>query len=171
VRHHGPAQLSQLKELLALARRTRPDRKLDLLLLTIGANDLYFSGLVADTILEEGTERSLFQRAGLIASLDDAQRRSPGDCRAISPRCARRSSRWSRRPRARGVRVLRRSRHEGGRRALPRGRAGFDIHPAFTVDGERVRATTRFVTTKFFPRLKALALCEGGVVCGAADDA
>ena len=47
---------AQLGELRAAARRPRrrrqPDRKLDLVLLSIGANDINFSGLVADVIVD-----------------------------------------------------------------------------------------------------------------------
>src|SRR5262249_9765682 len=42
-----PPQLAQLQDMLAAARRHRPDRSLDLVLLTIGANDIGFSELVA----------------------------------------------------------------------------------------------------------------------------
>src|SRR5207244_5312054 len=61
-----PAQLAQLRDTLALARRQRPDRNLDLVLLTIGANDIGFSQLVADVIIEAATERVIFRRAGLV---------------------------------------------------------------------------------------------------------
>ena len=37
---------------MALARRQRPDRELDLVLLTIGANDIHFSGLIANVIVD-----------------------------------------------------------------------------------------------------------------------
>ena len=52
-----PGQLTQLKDMLARAQRVQPDRKLDLVYLTIGANDINFSGLVADVIIEAGPER------------------------------------------------------------------------------------------------------------------
>src|SRR5262249_54130534 len=48
----------------------------------------------------------------------------------------------------------------------PGGRNGFDIHPAFALDGELIRRATQFVETTFLPRLKALATCEAGVICG-----
>ena len=48
-------------------RRRQPDRKLDLVLLSIGANDINFSGLVADVIVDNATERALFRRSGVIA--------------------------------------------------------------------------------------------------------
>jgi hypothetical protein len=46
------------------------------------------------------------------------------------------------------------------------GREGFDIHPAFGVDGERLQRVAAFVENRFFPRLKALATCSGGTLCG-----
>ena len=61
-------QLAELRETLAAARRRQPDRKLDLLLLSIGANDIYFSGLVADVIVDTTTERALFRGSGVMSS-------------------------------------------------------------------------------------------------------
>jgi hypothetical protein len=42
-------------------------------LLTIGANDIFFSGLIANVMIEAGTERSLLSCAGILASVEDAQ--------------------------------------------------------------------------------------------------
>ena len=67
-----PAQINQLREILALARRHQPDRALDLVLLTIGANDIHFAELVANAILDQSAERVLFARAGMIASVEEA---------------------------------------------------------------------------------------------------
>src|SRR5215813_815276 len=50
------AQIVELTELLATARRYQADRSLDLVLLTIGANDILFSGLIANVMIEPGTE-------------------------------------------------------------------------------------------------------------------
>src|SRR5207245_11279327 len=55
------------------ARRRQPDRTLDLVLLSIGANDIYFPGLVADVIVDTATERALFRRSSVMASVDDAR--------------------------------------------------------------------------------------------------
>jgi hypothetical protein len=49
-----------------------------------------------------------------------------------------------------------------GTTSCPAGRGGLDVHPAFTADGERLRLVTDFTATKFLPKLKALARCEGG---------
>ncbi len=48
-----PAQLTQLTNLLARARQRDPNRSLDLIFLTVGANDIGFSNLVADVIIDE----------------------------------------------------------------------------------------------------------------------
>ena len=42
----------RLKEAIDLAQKTDKERRLDAILLTIGANDIWFSGLVADVITE-----------------------------------------------------------------------------------------------------------------------
>jgi hypothetical protein len=90
------AQIAVLTELLAASRRQQADRSLDLVLLTIGANDILFSGLVANLMIEPGTERSLLSRGGIIASVDEAQAILERELRGISPRRARRSSRsWA----------------------------------------------------------------------------
>jgi hypothetical protein len=52
-----------------------------------------------------------------------------------------------------------------GDEPCPGGRDGLDVHPAFTAEGTKLRRVTDFVMTKFLPRLRALARCEGGVVC------
>jgi hypothetical protein len=48
----SPAQIDELKELIAKAHRRAPERNLDLVLLTIGANDILFSGLIGNVIIE-----------------------------------------------------------------------------------------------------------------------
>ena len=47
----------------------------------------------------------------------------------------------------------------------PGGRDGFDVHPAFAADGERLREAVNFVSRKFLPGIKALARCEDGRIC------
>ena len=66
-------QIAELRTALAAAKRRQPDRALDLLLLSIGANDIYFSGLVANVIVDTPTERTLFSQGGSMASVDDAR--------------------------------------------------------------------------------------------------
>jgi len=61
------AQIAELTDIMATARRYRADRALDLVLLTIGANDILFSKLIANVIVQPGSERSLLSRGGIIA--------------------------------------------------------------------------------------------------------
>ena len=160
------AQISELTDLMAIARRYRADRSLDLVLLTIGANDILFSGLIASVIIEPGTERSLLNRGGILASVQDAQkvldRELPDNFvklrAALKPLVGGNLSRV--------VYV------SYGNPALarpdtpcPGGRDGFDVHPAFAADGERLRQAAEFVSKKFLPGVKALARCEAGKAC------
>ena len=69
-----PARSSSCRTRWPKARASDADRKLDLILLTVGANDIKFSGLVADVIITSGVERVLFNQGGLIASVPQAQR-------------------------------------------------------------------------------------------------
>ena len=145
------AQIAELTELLALARRHRADRSLDLLLLTIGANDIQFSSLVADVIIQATTERLLFGRGGHMASVADSQnildRNLPGNLARVvfvsygHPALA------------------------APDRPCPGGRDGFDVHPAFGADATRLRQAAEFVSRQFLPKIKALALCEGRTLC------
>src|SRR5262245_51337189 len=68
-----PAQITQLRAIMTRVQRGQPARTLDLVFLTVGANDINFSGLVADIIIEAGGERALFSRAGVISSIEAAQ--------------------------------------------------------------------------------------------------
>ena len=47
----------------------------------------------------------------------------------------------------------------------PGGRDGLDVHPAFGADAERLRAAAEFVDTKFLPKIKTLATCDGNKIC------
>jgi hypothetical protein len=160
------AQIAQLTELLAMARRQHANRQLDLVLLTIGANDILFSGLIANIITEPGTERSLLSRGGIIASVADAQkvldRELPADFA---------KARAALKPLV-GGNLARVVYVTYGNPALaapdtpcPGGRDGFDVHPAFAADGERLRQAVDFVSRKFLPGVKALARCEDGRSC------
>lgn len=159
-----PGQIGQLQDALARARKRQPDRRLDLILLTVGANDIAFSGLVADVIVDAGRERVLFKRGGLLATVESAQdvldKTLPsGFARlraALKPLVGSLS---------RVVYVT------YGHPALsdgvpcPGGRDGFDIHPAFTADPARLRKVATFVSAQFLPKIAALARCEGTTLC------
>ena len=158
------AQLGELREAVAAAKRRQPDRKLDLILLSIGANDINFSGLVADVIVDTLTERELFRRTGVIGSVEDSRaalvRDLPqgfGKLRdALKPLVGDLS---------RVVYVSYANPALAGGAPCPGGRAGFDIHPSFNAQPQRLTRVSGFVESEFLPQLKALALCKSGVLC------
>ena len=162
---HVNAQLAELREALSAAKRRQPNRTLDLVLLSVGANDINFSGMVADVIVDNATERTLFKRSGVIASLDDSraalQRELPqGFARlreALKPLLGGDLSRVV--YTAYGNPAL------AGGAPCPGGPAGFDIHPAFNADPARLARVVDFVQSEFLPQLKNLAQCSGGVLC------
>jgi hypothetical protein len=39
------------------------------------------------------------------------------------------------------------------------------VHPSFNADPQRLAAVTGYVQNEFLPRLKAIALCQSGVIC------
>jgi hypothetical protein len=161
-----PPQVGELTSLLQAARRQNPDRMLDLVLLTIGANDIFFSGLIANVIVEAGRERTLMSRGGILATVEDAQRilekDLPGNFAKV---------RAALKPLV-GGNLSRVVYVSYGNPALaapetpcPGGRLGFDVHPAFAANGDLLRQTVDFVSKRFLPGMKALALCEDGRLC------
>ncbi len=159
------AQITALTGALALARKHRSDRRLDLALLTIGANDIKFAGLVADVIIEARTERVLFGRSGHMATVADSQaildRDLPQDFlklrAALKPLVGGDLSRV----------VFVSYGHPalaGPGTSCPGGRSGFDVHPAFGANPQRLRQVVEFVSTEFLPKIKAIASC-GGKLC------
>jgi lysophospholipase L1-like esterase len=158
-------QLAELREAFTAAKRRQPDRKLDLVLLSVGANDIYFSGLVTDVIVDTPTERTLFRRSGVMASVDDARGALTRDLpqgfsklrEALKPLVGDMS------------RVVYTSYANptlsSGGAPCPGGRAGFDIHPSFNAEPQRLAAVSNFVENEFLPQLKALALCQSGILC------
>jgi hypothetical protein len=161
-----PAQVTQLRDLVARAQRAQPGRSLDLVFLTIGANDIRFPGLVADIIIDSSDERRVFRGAGIISTVEASQAvletKLPGDFAKL---------RAALRPLVDNVfeRVVYVS---YGNPALgadgkpcPGGRAGFDVNPSFNVGADRLRQTVTFVRQKFLPALKQIASCEARGAC------
>jgi lysophospholipase L1-like esterase len=158
-------QLAELRSALTAAKRRQPDRTLDLVLLSVGANDIYFSGLVADVIVDTATERELFRRTGVMASVDDSRTALARDLpqgfgklrEALKPLVGDLSH------------VVYTSYANptlsNGGAPCPGGRAGFDIHPSFNADPQRLANVSAFVQNEFLPQLKALALCQSGILC------
>jgi hypothetical protein len=160
------AQIAALTDLMAKAHQLRADRTLDLVLLTIGANDIQFAGLVGNVIIEGRAERALFGRGGHVISVEDAQKildnTLPNDFvklrAALKPLVGGNLSRV--------VYV------SYGHPALvaadqpcPGGRDGFDVHPAFGADPARLGMVADFVQREFLPKIRRLALCDGRSLC------
>lgn len=160
------AQITELREALRAATQRQPNRQLDLLLLSIGANDIDFSGLVADVIIDRPTERALSRRTGVLGSVEEARAvlrtGLPQDFSKL---------RQALKPLVGGdlshviyVSYANPALQNGA--PCPGGRAGFDIHPSFNADPQRLADVTNFVQGEFLPQIKNLALCAGGVLCG-----
>jgi lysophospholipase L1-like esterase len=159
------AQLAELREAVTAAKRRQPERKLDLVLLSVGANDIYFSGLVADVIVDTATERALFRRSGVMASVDDARGALMRDLPQGFAKL-----REALRPLVGDLsRVIYTSYANptlaNNGTPCPGGRAGFDIHPSFNADPQRLAAVSNFVEGEFLPQLRALARCQSGILC------
>ncbi|MEH6951103.1 hypothetical protein V4R08_07095 [Nitrobacter sp. NHB1] len=159
-------QIAELREALSTAKRRQPDRKLDLVLLTVGANDIDFSGLVSDVIVDAPLERALFKRGGLIESVEDSRSSLVRDLpqafgklrAALKPLVGNDLSRVV------FVSYANPALANGGTPCAG-GKAGFDVHPSFNADPKRLAEVTSYVQNEFLPRLKAIALCQSGVIC------
>ena len=160
------AQLNELRAAVIAARKRQPDRKLDLTLLSIGANDINFSGLVADVIVDTPTERALFRRSGVLGSVDDSRAALARDLpqgfgklrEALKPLVGGELSHVVYVSYANPT-------LSGGGAPCPGGRAGFDIHPSFNAEPQRLASVSSYVDREFLPQLKALATCRSGVLC------
>jgi hypothetical protein len=159
------AQVTQLGEDLATARKRQPQRQVDLALLTIGANDIGFSGLVADVIVDSGSERTLFRRSGVLWAVSDSQAALQRELpRGFA------NLRQALRPLVNDdfSRVVFVSYGDPARQddqPCGNGRDGFDIHPSFNADPTRMANVEGFVHDEFLPALKALATCDGDTLC------
>ena len=162
----APAQLAELKDLMAAARRQMPQRALDMVLLTIGANDVSFAALVANVIVDAATERILLRQAGGIVSVQDSQESLDQDLPNEFARLRAALKPFVGGDLGRVVYVsYANPAMQSEDKPCPGGRDGLDIHPAFSADGERLRAAAEFVDSKFLPALKALATCDGNKLC------
>ena len=159
------AQMTELREAMAAAKKRQPARKLDLVLLSIGANDIGFSNLVADVIVDNATERALFKRGGILGSVEESRGALTRDLpagfgklrEALKPMLGGDLSRviftaYANPTFANGA-------------PCPGGPAGFDVHPSFNANPRRLANVANFVESEFLPQLKAIALCQGGVLC------
>jgi hypothetical protein len=162
----APAQFAELKTVMTAVHRQDPNRNIDLMLLTVGANDVNFAGLVANVIVEATTERLLLKEGGSSVSVADAQKLLDQDFPDEFAQL-----RTALKPYVGGnlARVVYVSYGNPAMQAentpCPGGRDGLDVHPAFGADTERLRTTANFVETKFLPKLKVLATCDGNKIC------
>ncbi|MBK9081362.1 MAG: hypothetical protein IPL88_04415 [Rhizobiales bacterium] len=146
--------------------KTRLDaagRKADLIFLSIGGNDVGFSGLVADVIVDAPVERWLLDLAGQIVTPQAAEAKLP----AFKRDFARLRARLAQLVAAGDLdRVVLTPYGSPARKGATLddlcgdGRRGFDAHPAFAVDGARLKQADTFVETKLTPTLQRLARCE-----------
>src|SRR6478672_12184850 len=110
------------------------------------------------------TERALFRRSGVMASVDDARGALAQDLpqgfaklrEALKPLVGGDLSRVVYTSYANPTLT-------GGGAPCPGGRAGFDIHPSFNADPQRLAEVSAFVQNEFLPQLKGLALCQGSI--------
>jgi hypothetical protein len=162
-----PGQIGVLQQLLSAARRHDQKRNLDLVLLTVGANDIGFSGLVANVMIDHTTKefsilRKIKGGVVTVAQAEIALQGLPGEFATLRAQ----------------LKTLLGNNLQNlvyvsyGNPALQNsgqpcsgGRQGFDVHPAFTIDAGLLKSTSDFVKGKFFPRLKAVATCGSGGGC------
>jgi lysophospholipase L1-like esterase len=158
------AQLAELREAVTAAKRRQPERRLDLVLLSVGANDIDFPGLVADVIVDSATERTLFRQSGVIGSVQDSRAALARDLpqgfarlrEALKPLVG---------DLQRVVYVAYANPTLANGAPCPGGRAGFDIHPSFNAEPRRLNSVSNYVQSEFLPQLKAIVTCGGGVMC------
>jgi lysophospholipase L1-like esterase len=164
-----PAQITQLQQYLTTARRGRAGRTLDMVLLTVGANDIDFSGLVANVIIDQTSERVLFGRS-VIGSVENAEAALTTKLPANFARL-----RAALKPMVGGdlARVVFVSYGHPAMRSdgtpCGGGQAGFDVHPSFRLDNARLRQVADFVGLRFLPVLKSIVQCTGGTMCANPD--
>ena len=155
-------QFAQLASLTGDGQVRRPD----LLLLTIGANDMGFSGLVANAMVQGKAERELLALGKIISNTASAREKLKsvlaknfGGLRASLRKAMGGTL-------ARVVFVTYGDpamRAQG--EACPTSRRGFDAHPAFGLDGATAKATVAFVEDEFLPALEKLVACRPGGGC------
>jgi hypothetical protein len=162
------AQVTQLKNYLRKGNTNALFRRPDAILLTIGANDIGFSGLVANIIVTEDPERALLKSKLLSLISDPAAARLllkkslPADFaklrKALIPFTDTSLSRVV-------YTTYANPGMSNGGTPCGASRIGFDAHPAFSVDKNAVAATVKFVEGEFVPALKSMATCESSGGC------
>ena len=143
------AQISELTDLMTTARY-RADAVSTWCCSASRPTTSSFPGLIASVIIEPGTERNLLNRGGILASVQDAQGPRPRAARQFC-QAACRAQADGRGNLSRVVYVVMAIALAGPDTPCPGGRDGFDVHPAFAADGERLRQAAEFVSENFCP--------------------
>jgi hypothetical protein len=160
------SQFSQLANRIGAPGARSVVRRPDLILLTVGANDIRFAEIVANVMLEEGRERQAFASFGLIKTVRDAAILLNGQLRQDFGALRRELSRFVGPSLSRVVFVSYPNPALGPNgAACEGGRHGVDIHPAFNVDRARVAEAVAFVNRTMLPRLRAYATCGSNGGC------
>ncbi|MET0969427.1 MAG: hypothetical protein ABWY18_09530 [Tardiphaga sp.] len=159
------AQVAELRDAMAAAKRRQPARRLDMVLLSVGANDIDFSGLVADVIVDNATERALFKRGGVLGAVDDSRAALTRDLPASFGKLREALKPLVGGDMSRVVFTAYGNPAMSGGAPCPGGPAGFDVHPSFNANPGRLANVVNFVESEFLPQLKAIATCQGGVLC------
>ncbi|MGX1099257.1 hypothetical protein [Amorphus sp. MBR-141] len=142
-----PSQISEINRLLAGKPANRQPRKLDLVLLTVGANDAGFSELVANVLFDPETkEFSVVRAANQILTPADARDKVRKDLikdfGALRENLGRLVVDGDM---SRVVFISYPNPGFAGGSICPSGRRGFDIHPAFSPARSRLQAAVDFV--------------------------
>ena len=163
-------QIDTLQQIASTVRRSDKSRNLDLVLLTIGANDIGFSGLIANAMIDHSTpEFRIFSAAGRVSNVEAANsalQTLPSQFASLRDRL--RPLLDNKLDHAIYVSYGHPALYNNGQ-PCPQSRQGFDVHPAFTIDGALLRSTSDFVIGEFFPRLRAIATCDRGGGCQSAE--
>jgi len=164
------SQISQLKAYLEPQQPGAAVRKPDLIFLTVGANDIGFSGLVADVIFKNGAERNLIKRAGDIVTPQEASANIPQvEVNFKLLRSALKPFTDGGLSRVIFVSYFNPTRDQNGA-VCPSGPRGFDVHPTFSLDNQKARDADKFIREQFFPALKRFAQCTGDACTDKAHD-
>ncbi len=169
--HPVMAQLDALKAALNEAHRKDRTRNLDLVLLTVGANDIGFSELVAGVIVDPSAkEYNALKRAKLITDVETAtDNLATLTTNFARLRTALKQVVGNKLEKVVYVSYGNPALHNNGEPCSTT-KQGFDIHPAFEINGPLLKQTSDFVTGLFFKRLKVLATCDGRGICQSDDD-
>jgi len=141
-------------------------RRPDLIFLTVGGNDLKFSGLVADLLIANDPERRILRDRGLISTVADS-RQALGpvaeDFKALRRALLRLMG--TNLEKVVFVNYGNPAMYEGDK-LCPGSRRGVDAHPAFAINGSKLEAAVNFVENEMLPQLKSLATCGEKGGCG-----